>query len=293
MKTNHKILKISALTVLLIFAGIFTTSCFLLLPLDKLISEDESESRSEIVISKSDEETSSKPVTSVAPTEEISSDAKNSSETLSENDSSNSSSSENSGQSSESTISSEVSDTPSDDEYIKGTLTSNSLKSTYLNISFTAPSGYIMATDEEIDSMVTFTGEIIFKDQNKEIIDYAKANVVYEMFVQDSSGLPNMSIIVEKLQSGVSYDEYINSLKYQMGNIDDMEYNFSAGTSEVMVAGSAYKKLSAQLVYMEIEMNQDFYMRIKGDRLISITLTYSDDTRSQANSLMNAIKTYQ
>ena len=113
------------------------------------------------------------------------------------------------------------------------------------------------------------------------------------MFVQNPSGLPNMSIIVEKLASGMNYDEYINSLKYQMANVDDMEYNFSATTSDVSLAGSTYKKLSAQLVYMEIEMNQDFYMRIKGDRLISITMTYSDDTVSDMNKLINAIKTYQ
>ncbi len=292
MKKYRRFNRITASIVLLLFISFFTTSCFLLLPLDRFKSDYESESQSEIIISRSEEETSSGPITSVAPSEESITDPDDS-EIMSQESSLPYDSSEESDDSFESAISSQVSNTPSGEEYVKGTLTSNSLKSKYLNISFTAPAGYIMATEEEIDSLVTFTGEIIFKDQSKQIIDYAKANVVYEMFVQNPSGLPNMSIIVERIDSKISYDDYINALKYQMANVDDMEYNFSAGTSDVSVAGNTYKKLSAQLVYMEVEMRQSFYMRIKGDRLISITMTYSDDTESDANKLINAIKTYE
>ena len=184
MGKNERIYRNSAILVLLIIISIFTTSCFLLLPLDRFMSKDESETQSEIIISKSEEESSSGPITSEAPFVDSSSDPSNS-ETISEGNSSKSNSSEVSDDYSESAINSEVSNTPSDDEYEKGTLTSNSLKSSYLNISFTAPSGYIMATEEEIDSMVSFAGEIIYKDQYNEIIDYAKANVVNEMFVQN------------------------------------------------------------------------------------------------------------
>lgn len=203
--------------------------------------------------------------------------------------------SENSGSSteySEISPSPENTPTPVQTGYEKGILTSTSLQSRYLNISFTAPSGYIMLTPEEIDSLVTFVGETIYKDANQEEIDYAKAQGVYEMFVQDPSGIPNMSIIVEKTTSGMTYINFANSLKEQLNDIDGMDYTFSQSLTDAAIAGTQYKKLSASLIYMEYEMKQDIYLRLKDDRMISITMTYSDDTKTTADTLLNAIKAY-
>ncbi|MHB1453657.1 MAG: hypothetical protein ACYCYM_06870 [Saccharofermentanales bacterium] len=175
-------------------------------------------------------------------------------------------------------------------DYVKGTLTATALESEYLNLKFTAPEGFVMATEKEIDALVVFAGDIVYEDVGKEKIDYAMAKTVYEMFVQTPSGLPNASICVEKTMSNMTVDVYLDSLKTQLLGIETMEYSFDAETTVQTLAGQDYTVLSATTVYSEVEMIQDYYCRKQGDRIVAIIVTYSTDTQNAMVELLKAFE---
>jgi hypothetical protein len=179
---------------------------------------------------------------------------------------------------------------PAATEYTKGNLTADSLTSEYLNLKFTKPEGFIMATHEEIDQMVQFSSEIIFKDDMKTMIDYAKAVTVYEMFVQSPYGLPNASLFLEKVMSNMTVELYIAAVKSQLVALETIQYSVHEETVIASVAGQNYTVLSAQASYAGSDLFQDYYLRKQGDRIIGIIVTYTEDTEASKDELLDAFQ---
>ncbi len=181
-----------------------------------------------------------------------------------------------------------VSEGTQDGEYVKGTLTADSMVSNYLNLRFDVPQGYVMATEEEIDQMVVFAGETIYTDADKQKLDYAKASTVYEMFVQSPTGLPNISVCVEKTMANLTASMYLDALKSQLLSIDSMEYTVGDGVASASLAGQDYKVMTASVTYNDVEMIQEYYVRKQDDRIVGIIVTYSQDTAADKDALLSA-----
>jgi hypothetical protein len=173
------------------------------------------------------------------------------------------------------------------DAYQKGTLTATSMESEFLNLKFTLPSGYYMASEQDLIDLMDFGAEIVYADKDKKLVDYTKANTVYEMMASTQEGLPNVSVIVEKLPlSSLTVDQYIEAFKAQLADMDMMSVSFSGGAETGMFAGKSYQKLSAVTTAYDMEMLQEYLVRKIDNRIVCITITYTADTAKEMNTLM-------
>ncbi|WP_455718550.1 hypothetical protein, partial [Anaerosporobacter sp.] len=129
-------------------------------------------------------------------------------------------------------------------EYVKGTIKENEYESKYLNLSFTAPEGFSLLTEDVLDQYVQFSSDIIYKDKDQTVIDYAKAVAVYEMMcVENATNSANVNIVVENLL-GVerTEDEYIELAKQQLQSTG-IDYTFGGTIKNVELAGEKYTVL--------------------------------------------------
>lgn len=172
--------------------------------------------------------------------------------------------------------------------YQKGTLTTTDFQSEYLGLKFTAPEGYIMATEEDIDSLIQFSAETIYTDASQATIDYAMANTVYEMMVSAPIGVPNTVVTVEKLSlSNMTEEQYIEELKLEILKAEGVDYSFGT-ISSVKIAGQSYSNLTATFQSGGVEGFQDYYIRKIDNRMVGIIITYTEDTRTDMETLLAA-----
>ncbi len=174
-------------------------------------------------------------------------------------------------------------------EYVRGTLTENSFKSEYLNMSFEMPEGYVMATEEDLIELSDLGAEQL--DGSQAVIDFSKANTVYEMMVSNMQGVPNISVMTEKLMlSNIKEEQYIESLKGVLESLG-MPYTFEeAYTKEFL--GQNYTILPAVLEMEGLKIYQDYMILVQDKRAQCIISTYMDDTKAEAETLLQTFKPY-
>ncbi|WP_455716540.1 DcrB-related protein [Anaerosporobacter sp.] len=172
-------------------------------------------------------------------------------------------------------------------EYSKGTVSEDSYESKFLNLSFKAPEGYSMLTEDVLDQYVQFSTDIVYKDTDQKVIDYAKAVTVYEMMcVEDTVNSPNINIVIENLLGKkITEDEYIEKAKEQLQNTG-IEYTFGDTTKDVELAGEKYTVLDCVGNYSGQEVLQKMYIRKIDDRMMLLTITYTADTEAGKDTLL-------
>jgi hypothetical protein len=172
-------------------------------------------------------------------------------------------------------------------EYVKGTVTDDTYESEFLNLSFKAPEDYSMVPEETLDQYLQFASETMYKDADKKMIDYAKAVTVYEMMcAENTTNTPNVNIVVENLSGKkITVDEYIEQSKEQLEN-SGIEYTFGDTINDVEIAGEKYRELDCVGNYSGQEVLQQMYIRKVNDRMVVLTVTYTDDTAEAKEALL-------
>lgn len=172
-------------------------------------------------------------------------------------------------------------------EYAKGTVSEDGFESKFLNLSFKVPEGFTMVPEETLDQYVQFASDIVYKDQDQNVIDYAKAVTVYEMMCAESTtNSPNVNIVVENLLGKeISEEDYIEKSKEQLQNTG-IEYTFGDTTKDVEIAGDKYTKLDCVGNYSGQEVLQELYVRKVDDRMVVLTVTYTEDTVESKDALL-------
>lgn len=177
-------------------------------------------------------------------------------------------------------------------EYAKGILTDSSFESEFIGLKFALPEGMIMATQEDMDSMVDFGGEIIYKDKASEVLDYAKANSVYEMMAVSADQKVNVMVVIEKLPlSNMTVDQYITSLKTQLEGTG-LGYVISDETTTYTVGGQDFTALSTEVESAEVKMTQVYAVRKEGNRIIAFIFTTAEGNTQQHEQLVAAFTPY-
>lgn len=172
-------------------------------------------------------------------------------------------------------------------EYSKGTIDGDTFESEFLNLKFTTPKGYTMFPEEVMNEYVQFTSDIIYKDKDQQVIDYAEAVAVYEMMCAESvTNSPNVNIVIENLLGReISLDDYIEASKQQLLGTG-IDYTFGDTTEEVEIAGEKYMVLDCVGNYSGQELLQQMYIRKVGDRMMLLTFTYTEDTVEGKDALL-------
>lgn len=173
-------------------------------------------------------------------------------------------------------------------KFEKGILTDTSYESQFLNLRFELPDGYIMATEDDLKTMIAASNALVGID----VGDYDDLATVYEMTVQHFSGNPNVMVMAEKLiPATTSVSKYLEVLKEQLTDMPNMNYSFKE-TSEATIAGQTYTKLTALVDVFGSAMTQDYYLRKQGNRMIVLVFSYTDEATSEMQGLLNTFTAY-
>lgn len=173
-------------------------------------------------------------------------------------------------------------------EYERGIATDTGFESEWLGVRFTAPEGYVMATEDEMLEMMQLGAEAM--DLGSEAVDYAQLTTVYEMMASTPTGLPNVVAMVEKLSfSSMSLEQYFEALRTQL---EPMGYVVSEELGSADIAGQSYSTGTASVSVNDVDMTQKFYMNKVDNRMIVFSVTYSADTEADAEALMTAFQPY-
>jgi len=165
--------------------------------------------------------------------------------------------------------------------YERGILTETGFESKYLNIRFTLPEGFLMATEEDMRTIMGIGSEVTGIDSN-----IANLTTVYEMMVSAPIGIPNVSLMAEKLLlSNMTVEQYFDSLKKILSNVETLNYEFDNQITSIEIAGQTYKQLSTSLPNFNIFQNYIF--RKKGNRMIGFITIHSLDTKQDLEFLMS------
>ena len=172
-------------------------------------------------------------------------------------------------------------------EYSRGIIKDDTYESEYLNLKFTTPEGYTMITEDVLNQYVQFASEIVYKDKDQKVIDYSKAVNVYEMMCAEATiNTPNVNIVIENLLGReISIDDYIEASKEQL-LATGIEYTFSETTKEVELAGEKYTVLDCIGNYNGQELLQQMYVRKVDNRMLILTITYTEDTAEGKDTLL-------
>lgn len=175
--------------------------------------------------------------------------------------------------------------------YEKGILTETDFESSYLNLRFTVPEGFIMATQEDINNMMNLGADVMGLDEK--LIDYANMVSVYEMMVSAPSGSPSVIVMVEKLAlSNITIEQYFDALKTQLSNLTEINYVINDDITSVEIAGQSYKQLIVTTNVYGQNLTQSYMLRKSGDRMVGFITTSTPDTEETLAILMNSFVEY-
>ena len=165
-------------------------------------------------------------------------------------------------------------------EYAPGTRTDAEYTSAWLGLKYTPSENMVMASDDEINSMMQAGAKALYKDsaEGQKMLDYANISTVYEMLavdVADGGTAGNVVILAEQLAlSGTTEEQYIAALKQQFNGLN-VSVTFNEPTTRD-VCGITFKELSYTMETNGTSINQTALIKKIGDRMACIMLTYSD-----------------
>ena len=181
--------------------------------------------------------------------------------------------------------------TPTAAAYEKGVLTENTFESAYIGVRYTASGDYVMATEAETLTLMGIGAETAGIDSKT--LDYALLTTVYEMMVSTPSGIPNLSVMVEKLpMQNITVEQYLGILKEQLSSVSSMKYDLSGEIDSVSIAGQTYSRFIAHVEMSGIEMQQYYIFRKTDDRIIGFIGTCTPDTTDALDALLNSFEAY-
>lgn len=180
------------------------------------------------------------------------------------------------------------------ESYEAGVLTETSYESRFLNMKFTAPDGYVMATAEELGNVID-AGTESLNEEGQAATAAAVADSTNEMMVANPNGMPSVAIITEKLPLiNLTEEQYLDAAKQSFTEYqDEINYEVPEENAAKVIAGSEYKGFVADAEYQGIEIVQEFWVRKVADRMALVTITYTADMAEDVEQLMANFVAYE
>lgn len=188
------------------------------------------------------------------------------------------------------TASDEASDTTeatADAPYEKGTITETDYQSEWLNLKFTPPETVVMNTEEELESVMRQGQSTLEEASGVELGEDALSGTVYEMMASSVSGFPNVSLVVEDAtMENMTVDQYFLAAQ-QMLDATQMGYTYSDLT-DTQIGGQDFRVMETSVTINDYEVLQKYCTRKQGGKFVSIILSYTADTQTEADEVLAA-----
>lgn len=179
-------------------------------------------------------------------------------------------------------------------DYEKGILTETSFESEFIGIRFDLPDEMIMSTQAEMDEMTQENISPFNKENSELILDYTSAPIVYEMATAGKEGTPVILISVTKLQlSRMTETQFLDNIKKDLKLIENLDYQIEDEYTELEFAGETVQVLTATISVSGMEIQQQYLVRKKGNRMITFMLTWLKEDPESAQYLLDQFKPYR
>ena len=174
-----------------------------------------------------------------------------------------------------------------DTPYEKGTITDTDFQSEWLNLKFTPPETVVMNTEEELQSVMQQGQSTLEESSGVELGEDALSGTVYEMMASSISGFPNVSLVVEDAaMENMTVDQYFLAAQ-QMLDATGMGYSYSDIT-EAQIGGQDFQVMETSVTVNDYEVLQKYCTRKQGGKFVSIILSYTTDTTTEADEILAA-----
>jgi hypothetical protein len=166
------------------------------------------------------------------------------------------------------------------DNLTRGVIEDSVYSSAYAGLSFTAPEGWVYATDEELAKLMDLGADKLSEAGMEFSEEALNKQVIYDMQAKDPVTGANVLLLYENLaltgSTGITETEYIELTMKQLTDADVYQYEFGEIT-EAELGGQHYQTVLAEMT--DYSVFQHYYVR-KLDKYILcviITLPGTDD----------------
>lgn len=166
-----------------------------------------------------------------------------------------------------------------------GTWENDVYTSTFVDVSFTLPEGWIYASEEEIAAEMNLKSEWL-SDEGKHLSEVAKLTSVFDMTASDPVSNDQVKIMMEKLYAEVSMETYIDAFS---GNLINMVVSYETSIGPVdtqVIAGRKYTSLMTSVA--EYDMEQQYFFRKEGSYMIVILLANMEASQGSMSEILDA-----
>ena len=161
----------------------------------------------------------------------------------------------------------------SKEKLTRGTLDGNVYTNEYLGFTFTKPSSWVYATDEEIAEAMNLGADLYLDEDFKKALD--RSGSIYDMMVVDNSTGTNMSIGYENLarsfSTRITVEEYIEKLEEQTKNINGITFVFPDEYDTVTLGEKEYTRVICNVTSNGVKMKQVYYI-VKVDKYMAFAI---------------------
>ncbi len=164
--------------------------------------------------------------------------------------------------------------TEEDKELVRGTVENGVYTSEFADFTFTPPSNWTFASDDEILAMMDLSDSDMTEEEKKNI-ELGKLKTVYDALATCDDGA-NVIIMYENLAlttGGTSYDEAAYAEALATGLI---EQGITADTNELKemtINGNTYFAFTGTFVNVELDIVQMYLLRKIDDYMLCICIT--------------------
>lgn len=174
--------------------------------------------------------------------------------------------------------------------YEKGHYTADGYESEFIGFRYTTPDGFELATEEQMNELMGLTYDMLGDDVTEAQKKYAELTTVYELMVSDVTGACNLNMVIDKNTAPIK--EYVAAFREQASNLGSMDVAMSDVEEDVKIAGTTYRKLTADVSMWGFTMKQEYYIAKVGDRMISMSVTYLEGDEDSRDTLMSGFAAY-
>lgn len=168
--------------------------------------------------------------------------------------------------------------------YVKGTNYGTYWESEWLGMRYDQPSGFTMLSDSQLNDANQLGNDLTTALFGDDAAAQAQ-NSAFELMAMSNSGMPSFILSVERSDSSV--DEYMSATGQQLQSIygASLENRGFEGTEEI--GGKYFEKHTYIVSDGSSTMYQVFYIMKKDNYIVDIVLTYMEETKGDADTLMS------
>jgi len=183
-------------------------------------------------------------------------------------------------------------DSMTPDPLTRGTISGSAYSSTFAGITFTAPEGWVFASDEELAELMDMSTDALSDAGMEFSEDALKKQVLYDMQAKNPVSGANVLLLYENLaltgNTGISETKYLETTIKQLKDADIYQYTFGE-IAETELCSYTWQMVQVDMT--DYNVSQYYYVR-KVDKYI-LCIIVSVPAGMDASAILDGFTTYE